>query len=232
LKSIPKAVIQSTVIAGLFFVIMSFIMVSGFKHYSVSLDKVPAALDAMAIIAQTPVLGIFVTVAATVSLFACSLACVTAVSRILMSMARDGFLPAAIGKAHEKNATPAVAATVCAIFLFIVPALMTFKGFAELDVYNMTGTIATYGFLLAYILVAIGAVVFVARQKALTIGLTLAAIGGIGFMGMAVYGSIAPWPAAPCNTLPAIFGAYLVIGLIWHIVTKLGKQAAPTAELS
>jgi amino acid transporter len=223
---IPRAVLQSTLIAGTFFVIMSFIMVKGFRGSATPLDKVPAALDAMAEIAQAPALGILVSIGALVSFFACALACVTAVSRILLAMARDGVIHASIGKAHDTNATPHVAATLSAVALFLVPVVMSLKGLSMLDIYGLNGTISTYGFLVAYVLIAAGAMASVARQRASRAAVTVAGITGILFMGLAVVGSIYPWPAAPYNALPPLFVLYMAAGIAWMIYDRRRARAA------
>lgn len=219
-KRIPQAVLRSTLITGAFFVVMSFIMVSGFRGSATPLDKVPAALDAMAELAHAPVLGVLVSIGAAVSFFACALACVTAVSRILLAMARDGVFHASIGKAHETNATPHVAATLSAVVLFLVPVAMSLDGIGMLDIYGLSGTIATYGFLVAYVLIAAGAMRLAARQRASLARVVVAGVAGILFMGLAVVGSVHPWPAAPYNRLPPIFVVYMAIGFVWMIYDR------------
>ena len=107
--SIPRAVFLSTALAGTFFMLMSFVMVSAFSGYKTHLDDPNlVALPALADIARVPALGILLSAGAVVSLFACSLACVTAASRVLLSMSRDGLIHAQFGKAHDTNATPHV----------------------------------------------------------------------------------------------------------------------------
>jgi amino acid transporter len=211
---------------------MSFIMVKAFRGSATPLDKVPAALDAMAEIAHTPTLGILVSAGAMVSFFACGIACVTAVSRILLSMARDGVIHASIGKAHETNATPHIAATLSAVALFLVPVAMSVKGLGMLDIYGLNGTISTYGFLVAYILIAVGAMTSVARQRASRAAVTVAGLAGIFFMGLAVVGSLYPWPAAPYNALPPVFALYMAIGIAWLIYDRRRTRATAgsTAE--
>ncbi|HEX8112653.1 MAG TPA: APC family permease [Kofleriaceae bacterium] len=225
-KRIPQAVLRSTLITGAFFVVMSFIMVSGFRGSATPLDKAPAALDAMAEIAHAPVLGVLVSIGAVVSFFACSLACVTAVSRILLAMSRDGVFHASLGKAHQTNATPHIAATLSAVVLFLVPVAMSLGGIEKLDIYNLCGTIATYGFLVAYILIAVGAMRSAARQRASLAMVVVVGVAGILFMGLAVMGSVYPWPDAPFDRLPPIFVAYMVIGLVWMIYDRRRTRAA------
>lgn len=226
-KTIPRAVIRSTLIAGAFFVVMSFVMVSGFRGSATPLDKAPAALDAMAELAHAPVLGVLVSLGAVVSFFACALACITAVSRILLAMARDGVFHASVGKAHETNATPHVASTLSAIVLFLVPVALSLKGFSMRDIYDLNGTIATYGFLVAYILIAVGAIRSAARQRTSLAVMVVAGVAGILFMALAVMGSVYPWPAAPFDKLPPLFAVYMVVGVVWLVFDRRRASASP-----
>ncbi|MGI4790979.1 MAG: APC family permease [Janthinobacterium lividum] len=230
-RNIPRAVFMSTAIAGSFFILMSFFMVSAFAGYKTHLDDPNlVALPAMADMARLPWLGTLVSFGAVISLFACSLACVTATSRILLSMSRDGLIHAHLGKSHGTNATPHIASTVCALLMFVVLAGLSIKGFAILDIYNMNGTIATYGFLLAYILIAVGACVSASRDKSLSPWLIFSAVVGTVFMGIAVKGSVSPWPAAPDNYLPEVFAAYMLVGIVWMFIDR--ARSGPKITLS
>ena len=223
-KTIPRAVLMSTIGAGAFFMLMSFIMVSGFSAAALT-DPNLVALDGMAKIAHAPVLGVLTSIGAMVSLFACSLACVTATSRILLTMSRDGLLPSSMGRAHDTHATPHIASAVSAIIMIVVLAGLALKGFGALDIYNMNGTIATYGFLLAYVLIAVGSVVAAIREKVVSPLLVFSAVVGILFMGLAIKGSVAPWPTAPDQYLPQIFAVYLVIGIIYMVIDRQRSRA-------
>ncbi|BDI28653.1 amino acid permease [Capsulimonas corticalis] len=229
-RSIPRAVFMSTAIAGTFFMIMSFMMVSAFSAYKTHLDDPNlVALTAMADIAHAPVLGVLVSIGAIVSLFACSLACVTATSRILSAMSRDGLIHAHLGKSHDTNATPHIAATVCAAIMIVVLFGLSMKHVAVLDIYNMNGMIATYGFLLAYILIAVGAVVSASRDKSLSPMLIFSAVAGVLFMGLAVKGSVYPWPVAPDNYLPQVFAGYMAVGIVWMLIERMKSRGSSTA---
>ena len=228
LKTVPRAVIMSTLLSGIFFVIMSYIMVVGFHGAKVGLDKAEGPLNALAIGAKVPWLGVMASIGGVISFFACALACATAASRIMMAMSRDGYLPSNIGKTHVTNSTPHIAAGVCGVAMFLVPATLALSNFKLFDIYGLNGTIATYGFLVAYISIAIGAMVMLSRRSMLTIGPALAAIAGIAFMLVAVYGSIVPFPAAPYNALPPIFAVYMIVGAVWMMATK--SKAAQTSQ--
>jgi amino acid transporter len=207
-------------ISGAFYVIIACIMVSAFRDYPTPLDKTPAVLDAMAEMARWPVLGILLSIGAMISFFACGLACVTAVSRVLLSMGRDGVIHASVGRAHDTNATPHVATTIAAAALFIVPAVMSLDGMGVLDIYGLNGTIATYGFLMAYLLIAEGALAAAMRRREAGIPVAAAAIVGILLMLVAVLGSLYPWPAAPYRGLPLIFAIYMAAGCAWMLYDR------------
>ncbi len=39
-------------------------------------------------------------------------------------------------------------------------------------------------------------------------------------MGLAIKGSVSPWPAAPDNYLPYIFAAYMALGIGWMLLNR------------
>ena len=106
-------------------------MVSAFSGYKTALsDPNLVALTAMAEIAHAPLLGLLVSFGAVISLFACSLACVTATSRILLSMSRDGLLHASIWASRttpmrHRTSPP----TVSAIIMLVVLVGLSLKGY-------------------------------------------------------------------------------------------------------
>ena len=228
LKTVPRAVILSTILSGIFFVIMSYVMVMGFQSAKTGLDKAEGPLNVLAQSAQVPWLGIVASLGGVISFFACALACATAASRMMMTMARDGFMHAHVGKTHASNATPHIAAAICAGAMFLVPFLISMRGVKLFDIYGLNGTIATYGFLVAYIAIAVGAVVMLAREGKLSVGMGAAAFLGVCFMSLAVYGSVMPYPAAPYNLLPPIFAAYMIIGGVW--LAAMRSNAAKTSQ--
>lgn len=221
LKFIPRAVILSTILSGLFFIVLSYTEVLGFSGSSTPLNKSAAPLNELANLAGVGFFGLFITVAAIVSFFGCALASINAGARILFTMARHGIFHTSMGKAHNRNGTPHIAVTMACLFVFLVPASMSLFGLKILDIYGYLGTIATYGFLIAYILISIAAPVYLYRQQALSIfDIAIAAIAII-FMLIPVVGSVYPVPAAPFNVFPYLFLMYLVVGGGWFLMLRL-----------
>lgn len=221
LKFIPRAVVLSTILSGLFFIVLSYTEVLGFSGSSTPLNKSAAPLNDLANLAGVGFFGLFITVAAIISFFGCALASINAGARIFFTMARHGIFHASMGKAHNRNGTPHIAVTMSSLFVFLVPASMSLFGLKILDIYGYLGTIATYGFLLAYILISIAAPVYLYRMQALNLfDIAIAAIA-IVFMVIPVVGSVYPVPAGPFNVFPYLFLMYLVVGGGWFLMLRL-----------
>lgn len=223
LTNIPRAVIISTVMVGTFFVIMSYVEVAGFAGYKSPLNESSAPLTTLAEIRGVDIFGTLTSAGAMISFFACGLACVNAVSRIMFSMGRDGMIHTSMGQAHTTHESPHIAATLSAICLLIVPTLFSLFGIALLDAYGITGTIATYGFIVAYILIAVAAPLYLKRQNLLKAWQVAVAVLAVLFMIVPLIGSIYPVPAWPYNLLPYLFLGYMAIGLVWVLWSSRRK---------
>ena len=93
LITIPRAVIQSAVLAGAFFAVCAYAEVLGFHIVKQDLGTSQAPMYVLARLGGVPVLGILIDIGALVSMFAGTLACITAAARVLLRMAHDGLAP-------------------------------------------------------------------------------------------------------------------------------------------
>ena len=227
LRTIPRSLIQSTVLSGVFFIFMAYVIVLGFKDSGVDLGKTEAPLDFLAPRTGLSFLGTLINLGALLSFFSCTLACVNSTSRIVFSMARHGLFHDALGEAHEKNETPHVAVVVAALITFIVPASVYLSGVTAFDAQGYFGTLSSFGFLLVYILVSIAAAAYlrgIGKLRKLDLlysGLgvsfmMLPVLGMVGIPGSAIF----PPPPFPNNVLLWIFLAYMAAGLAWLILQK------------
>ncbi len=216
LKTIPRAVIVSLLLTGLFFVIVAYTEVLGFAGYKTTLDKVDAPLNVLAELVSMPWLKAPVSIGAMVSFFSLALSCLNSGARIFYPMARHGIFPSAIGNAHETNETPHVAVTVMATLIFLVPSVMLLAfGMQILDVFNDAGTFGAFGFLGAYFLISLAAPAYLSKAGILR-GRDIALSGAsVALLLVPAVGSVYPVPSWPVNVFPYIFGAYLIIGIAW-----------------
>lgn len=218
LRTIPFAVLASAVFVGLFFVLSSYGLVIGFDGYGETLDKSAAPLNVLAGRGGVGFLKPLISLGAVISFFACTLACINAGARILFLMGRHGLFHAVVGGAHAANETPHVAISIAAILSFLPAAVLAAHGVAPFDIYGWVGTIATYGFIVVYIIISIAAPVFLYRRGRLTVASAGVALFAAAFMLTALVGNLYPVPPAPYNWLPYLFLGYLAFGLVWYFV--------------
>jgi amino acid transporter len=221
LKAIPRSVILSAVISGIFFMVTAYIAVLGFRGMKATLDQSTAPFNDLATNAGVSFFGVIISFSAVISLFACTLASLNAGSRILFSMGRHGIFHSHIGKAHSDNQTPHYAATLAGVIIFLLPAIMLFSGYAVLDVFNDLSTVATYGFLVVYAMVSIAAPVYLMHLGKVTAGAVAISLLAVFLMGFTIYSTVYPLPAAPMTYFPFYFLAYLVVGIIWFAFLRL-----------
>src|SRR5437868_9115758 len=166
-------------------------------------------------------------IGAVISFFACALASINAGARVMFSMARHGLFHAAIAKAHKTHATPHVALALAALLALSAPLALVAKGSTPEEAFGYLGSIATFGFLLAYELVCVAAPIFLRREKQLTSARMLTAVITIGLLALPLVGSVYPVPDAPSSYLPFIFLFLMALGLSWFRVVQLRRHTFP-----
>jgi amino acid transporter len=219
LTSIPRAVKWSAALAGLFFFLCAYAEVLGFRGEPQTLDKSLAPLHVLAQKAGLPPLvGTLTDLGAVVSFFSCFLACITAAARVLFLMGRQGALHSILGEAHESNQTPHRAVLLSSVAAFVPAGIMTWRGVNLFDIYGLTGTLATFGFVTVYILVSAAAPLYLRAQGRLTpraLGISILAVLA---MGAALLGSLYPVPAPPYSILPYLYAGLLLVGFAWSMI--------------
>ena len=98
-------------------------------------------------------------------MFACTLACLTAGSRMLLSLGHDGLLPKVFTRTSRHTNAPDIAIWAVAIPMTVIPAACIMAGSTDTVLTAEVGTLATYGFMLAYALVSVAAPVFLAKRR-------------------------------------------------------------------
>jgi amino acid transporter len=219
LKTIPRAVLWSAILAGLFFFVSAYAEVLGFRGEAQTLDKSVAPMHVLAHKAGLPaIIGTLTDVGGVICFFGCTLACLTAAARVLFLMGRQGALHAVLGEAHETNQTPHKAVLLSAVAAFLPAGIMTLRGVGVFEIYGLLGTLATFGFVTAYIMIALAAPVFLRAQGRLTFQALAVSLLAVLAMGAALLGSIYPVPPGAYALLPYIYVVILTAGLTWSLV--------------
>jgi amino acid transporter len=228
LRTIPKAVMGSTLLAGLFFTFTTFIEVMGFHGTGTSIASTEEPLGFLSQQAGVGFLGELVAIGALFSFFACVIGTINPAARIFFLMARHGLFHSKLGTAHSANRTPHVAVSLCTLVMFLVPAVMSMFGIKLFESMGYLGAICSYGFLTVYVLISVAAPVYLYRLRKLRPRDLVISSISIAFMMIPVLGSVGipgntlfPVPEAPYNLFPYLFLLYIVVTCGWLIVQRL-----------
>jgi amino acid transporter len=226
LRTIPRAVIQSAVLAGAFFTVCAYAEVLGFHTVGQDLGASPAPMYVLARVGGIPVLGLLIDIGALVSLFAGTLACITAAARVLLRMAHDGLAHDFLRTTHVRNRTPSRAVVITGIAAVLPVAVLAARGASGLDVYGWMGSLATYGFIVAYALVCVALPRYLRQHGAVSSRAEIISRLAAAAMLLALIGNLYPVPEGPYGKLPYIYLAYLIAGLGWFVVRARSRRAA------
>ncbi|MGD9528417.1 APC family permease [Pseudonocardia sp.] len=104
-RAIPRAVIGSIVVAGLFYLVITYATAIGFGVQQAATDW-PASLAGLAAVAPNEGFAAVVLACAALASLFCALGVHIAVSRVLFAMGRERVLPSWLGILHPKWGTP------------------------------------------------------------------------------------------------------------------------------
>jgi len=214
--------------AGLFFILMTYIEILGFSGTGVSITNSEEPLTFLAQQVGMGWLGELVAFGALFSFFACVLGSINPAARVFFMMARHGLFHSSLGVAHSSNRTPHVAVTMCTFMTFLVPAVMSMFNIKLFDCMGYLGAICSYGFLTVYVLISIAAPVYLHKIRKLRVRDVLFSAVAIAFMMIPIAGSVGipgstmfPVPEAPYDAFPYLFLMYLVATCGWFVLQRL-----------
>ncbi len=216
LRTIPRAVIQSAVLAGIFFIMASYTEVLGFPASAGTLDQSTSPMSALAAAVGAPKIGPLIDIGAAISMFACTLACVTAAARVLLMMSHNGLAHRWMARTHDRNATPHTAVMVTGAATFLFAAGLTLAHQSGETIYDWMGSFATYGFIVVYALVAVALPLHLRAERKLSAAVVALSAACVLAMALVLEGTLYPVPEAPKSYLPYLFLAYLAAGAGWH----------------
>ncbi len=228
LKTIPRAVIQSALLAGAIFILCAYTEVLGVRTVGQDLGASQAPMRVLASVGGVPVLGLLIDIGVLVSMFAGTLACITAAARVLLLMSHNGITHGLLRTTHARHETPGRAIVVTGIAAVAPVAVLAARGASGLDVYGWMGSLATYGFIVAYALVCIALPRYLRGHGAYRRGAQIIPWLAFTAMLLALIGNLYPVPEGPYGKLPFLYLAYLCAGLLWFLLQRRNKAAKPT----
>ncbi|MBU6398389.1 MAG: APC family permease [Rhodospirillales bacterium] len=216
-RVIPRAVILTPIIAGIFFIVTTYIITQGFGDNATTLGASTGPMNDL-VSGKSEILTLVIYIGAAISCFACALASINAFSRMLFSLGRYQLMHRSVGLVHGNHKTPHVAVSIGCGLNFIVCAIFSFHAYTDLLGYF--GTIASFGFILVYMACSAAAPALLRKLGSATAWDYV--MGGLGtvLMFLSLVGSVYPVPAAPYNYFPYGFALYMLVGLAWFVLLK------------
>lgn len=222
-KMIPLAVAGSIIISGIFYIVVSYAQVLGFGTTPEGIQALTATDAPLADLATKYLSGsvsLVIMLCVSISFFATTLGCVSAGSRILYTMGRDGMLHKSLSKTNSKHNTPS-----SGINILVAVSVLIFVGCLTLEAIEIGRYAATTGTLtliLTYLLANICALVFFYKNKVwkrLKLALPVLSILILGFV---FFLNVYPEPEFPMNLFPYIVLLWISVGIILSF--RLKKQ--------
>jgi amino acid transporter len=144
-------------------------------------------------------------------------------------MAHHGLAPQRLTHTNTTHETPGEASILSAVLAFLPAAGLALHGTSGADIYGWMGTLAVYGFLTAYGLVAVALAFHLRHSHRLTFGYVLLTLSTAFAMLLAMASNIYPnTPPAPMLYFPFIYLAYLGAALLW--VTRTNMRIRRTSK--
>jgi amino acid transporter len=154
------------------------------------------------------------------SFFASVLGCINASARIIYALSRQGVLHGKAGDAHEAHSTPHVAIAISALIVVVLFLPLAALSVKLMDVYGYLGSISTFGFLASYLLVSIGAPVFLKKRGELKPRNVAVSAVSVVLVGIPFIGVLYPVPDYPLNLLPYVFVGLLLLGALYFLYLR------------
>lgn len=224
-RTIPRAVMVSTVLLGAFLCIVTYAEIIGFGASKAGMNQLindPAAFNTLAHRYGNTFLAGLMDVAVVSSFCALNIVTVNAVARMLFAMGRDRMLPRAFGQLNSRQAPWFAAIAAAAVG---IAASLIFGMRYGPEVYaSWSAYFATLFFIGAYILLCVGVIRFNMKRHAQRFNVLRHAavpIVGLAGIGLVLYGNVHPLPPSPLRWfIPATIA---VIVVAWAAARRLEK---------
>lgn len=216
-RNIPRALLGAVLLGGVLYVFMMFAQTIGFGTDEVGIAAFANSTSTMTDLGTAYIgewFSMIVGFAAFCVAFASTLSSTAAASRLLFSLARDGFGPRALAKV-SKHAVPSVSVMVIVGVVFALCVGLFVFGQSEIEAYYWYATIATLCMVVAYAVAAVGVMIFTLKGKGSHIPKweLIIPVLGIAYLGL-VFVNQFLGQTGPYLLFPWIAGAWCLLGIV------------------
>lgn len=213
--AIPRAIMWSAVGVGFLYVFAAYTQVAilgdGLGASANPLEEISSKIGMPGWFAPILTFGV------AASFFAVVVAPLNVVGRIVYVMGKEGVVPEKFGRTHEGHLTPHRVLLVAGPLAIVVDAIFLAFGAHAMDIVVWIDTYGTYGYMVAYALVAIACVIYTRREKIPNVMVWIAATVAVLSMVYVFIANVYPVPAYPLNIIPYIFLVSVIAAVAWYM---------------
>jgi amino acid transporter len=241
-RSIPRAILGTVLIGGVFYVFTSAVEVMGFGTGKSGLDRFHASNSLFGDLGSHYLaswVGDLVTVGTMVSAFGGALGCVVGASRLLFSLSRASTTRTTfLTRVSPRFGTPVGATAVVSVVM--VASIVVFGWVVPqpvLSVWGWIGTVGTLIVLVVYLLATVGAGRMLARTRQVARWEIVIPVAAIAVLGYTLYRNVVPYPTGAAYWLPIASAVWIAIALLAvvcfpSVVRRIGERLTADEGLS
>ncbi len=213
--AIPRAIMWSALAVGVLYVFAAYTQVAilgdGLGASANPLEDISSKIGMPGWFAPILTFGV------AASFFAVVVAPLNVVGRIVYVMGKEGVVPEKFGRTHESHLTPHRVLLVAGPAAIVIDGILLAFGVHAMDIVVWIDTYGTYGYMVAYALVAIACVIYTRREKIPNVLVWISATIAVLSMVYVFIANVYPVPAFPLNVIPYIFLATVIAAVAWYL---------------
>lgn len=234
--AIPRAIMWSALAVGILYVFAAYTQVAVLDDLGASAN--PLVDIATQIGMPTWYLPIL-TFGVGASFFAVVVAPLNVVGRIVYVMGKEGVVHERFGRTHDRFLTPHRALLLFGPAAVILDIVFLMLGTDPMEIVVWVDTYGTYGYMVAYALVAIACIVYTRREKIPNVLVWITGVIAVIAMAYVFFANVYPVPAYPYNLIPYIFLVTVAVAVVWylylarrrpHVITNIGETETDVLE--
>jgi len=207
-RSVARAILRLVLILAVLYLICTYPEITGLTGLDPDKAALPVVADNSGVSWTTYVIGLSIGIADLVF----TSAVINSAARSLFTLAREGALPPVFTRVNRHRAPHAAIWFIGAVCLVLgVVGTVSSAGRLKFDTY--LAVVANWGYLVAYLLVAIATPLWLRKIRALHAPTLVVAVLATLAIGYVMYSNLFPVPDFPYNILPYVFLALLALGV-------------------
>lgn len=216
--AIPRAIMWSALTVGIIYVFAAYTQITVLGS---DLGTVGSPLEAISAKIHMPSwYAPILTLGVAASFFAVVVAPLNVIGRVMYVMGKEGVIPERFGRTHDRFLTPHRVLLIGGPTAIIVDVILMAVNYAPMDITVWIDTYGTYGYMVAYALVAIGCIVYTRRNRMPNTLVWICAVVAVVAMAYVFIANVYPIPPFPLNIMPYLFLATLAVAVAWYVYLR------------